>query len=327
MIDRRFMLGTLTAAPLLLSACTQSQARTGSTATAPATPAAPPPPAIRRPQLPPIHLNNPWTSSGKIRRGGGDLHYVALGNDHGQPPIILLHKLGGWLADWRDVAPLLGQNRRIIAFDLIGHGESQWCGPPPRVHSVVESAALIIGALNELKLGLVDIAGTSLGGCIGVALAALYPERIRRLALPSCVLGRATSEEAVAQKEKNQAHFWDADDMPLPVDPEFSKQMFGLTDYRRIALEQDHSRERAGHWIKPQERGVAFTDFLELLPRIQAPTRLFYGDQDHFFAQYKAPALERLSQGSAITIAGASGLHVQDQPRETAAALAEFLNG
>lgn len=315
MLDRRLMLGTLTAAPLLLSACASPSKPSALAASAP-----------KRLILPPLDLPNPWTSSGSLRRAGGVLHYATMGRDENLPPIILLHKLGGWMADWRDVASHLAETRRVIAFDLPGHGESQWSGPPPRVQSVFETAALVIGALQEFKLAPVDIAGTSLGGCIGVAMAALYPDRVRRLALPSCVLGRASSEEAVAKKEADQAHFWTEEGHPLPVDPEFSRKMFGLTDYQRIALEQDHSRDRAGQWIKPQERGVAFTDFLELLPRITAPTRLFYGDQDHFFAQYKDPALERLAHGSAVTIAGASGLHVQDQPRETATSLAEFLN-
>jgi pimeloyl-ACP methyl ester carboxylesterase len=314
-MNRRNLLQSLSAAiPLAL------------TTTACAAPSAAPAPASRPPILQPLDLPKPWTSSGRLRRAGGVLHYATMGRNEDLPPIILLHKLGGWMADWRDVASILAENRRIIAFDLPGHGESEWNGPPPRVQTVFETAALIVGALQEFKLGPVDIAGTSLGGCIGVAIAALYPDRIRRLALPSCVLGRASSEDAVAKKEADQAHFWTADGLPLPVDPEFSRQMFGLTNYQKIAFEQDHSRERAGLWIKPQERGVAFTDFLELLPRIEAPTRLFTGDQDHFFAQYQAPALQRLRRGSAHVIAGASGLHVQDQPQETAAALAEFFS-
>lgn len=171
---------------------------------------APPPPDI-------------WDSHGWVRRAGGRLHYATLGAPDDQPPVVLLHKLGGWVADWRGVAPALARDRMVIAIDLPGHGASTWDGAPPEVQSVHETAMLVRGALEELgrTMGFakVHLAGTSLGGCVAVALAALCPQMVERLALPSCVLGAARTWDEVMEKEAGQAGMFTPEAIPSPAPP------------------------------------------------------------------------------------------------------------
>src|SRR3546814_13066997 len=62
--------------------------------------------------------------------------------------------------------------------DLPGHGGSEWLGRPPHVQTVAESAAIILAALSDLGVDRFTVAGTSLGGVIGVTMAARYPERV-----------------------------------------------------------------------------------------------------------------------------------------------------
>lgn len=267
----------------------------------------------------------PWTGSGSIRRAGGALRYVTLGERTDRPPVVLLHKLGGWVADWRDVAPALAMGRQVIAFDLPGHGESRWLGDPPEIQTVLETATVVLGALQELGLPQVDLAGTSLGGCVAVAMAALAPGRVRRLALPSCVLGPASTPEQVAQKEKGQAGMFTASGDPLPVDAAIGKAIFGFHDAERIGAEQNASRRQAGRWIRPHERGVAYTDFVELMGRVSAPTLLLYGGRDTFFLKYRAGAEAALRDVRTVVLPDASGFPVQDDPRETGREMARFL--
>ncbi|GAB7555055.1 hypothetical protein NRB_45700 [Novosphingobium sp. 11B] len=267
----------------------------------------------------------PWTSAGAVRRAGGELHHVSLGEHGAAPPVVLLHKLGGWAADWREVAPELARGRRVIAFDLPGHGASRWQGSPPEVQTVLETATLVLGALQDMGLGQLDLAGTSLGGCVAVAMAALAPGRVRRLALPSCVLGPASTREQVAAKERGQATMFTPEGDPLPGDPALARDIFGLRDFVRIGAEQNASRAQAGRWIRPHERGVAYTDFVELMRRITAPTLLLYGARDTFFLKYRATAEANLRDGHSVVLPEASGFPVQDNPRETAEELVRFL--
>lgn len=272
-----------------------------------------------------IPPKGPWSGSGTVRRAGGDLHYVTLGAESKAPPLVLLHKLGGWVADWRDVAPKLAEGRRVIAFDLPGHGASAWLGPPPAVQTVSETATLLLGALQELNLSQVDLAGTSLGGCVAVAMAALAPARVRRLALPSCVLGPASSAAQVAAKEAGQAAMFNAAGDPLPLEADLAKDIFGLIDVERIGAEQNASRRKAGRWIRPHERGVAFTDYVALMRKVEAPTLLLYGARDNFFLKYRAAAEAALRDVRTVVMPGASGFPVQDNPQETAREIARFL--
>ncbi len=48
-------------------------------------------------------LRGPWTGRGDIATVGGKLHYATLGPEGGEP-LVLLPKLGGWIADWRFAA-------------------------------------------------------------------------------------------------------------------------------------------------------------------------------------------------------------------------------
>ncbi|WP_170066006.1 alpha/beta fold hydrolase [Novosphingobium guangzhouense] len=266
-----------------------------------------------------------WTGGGVVGRAGGRLRYVTLGDKGTAPPLVLLHKLGGWVADWRDVAPALAKGRQVIAFDLPGHGASHWLGTPPAVQTVVETAGLLLGALQEMGLAQVDLAGTSLGGCVAVAMAAIAPERVRRLALPSCVLGPASTQEQVAAKEAGQASMFTPDGDPLPVDAEVARGVFGLINAERIGAEQNASRKQAGRWIRPHERGVAYTDFVSLMRRVSAPTLLLYGERDGFFLKYQAGAEAAFRDVRSIVMSGVSGFPVQDNPVDTARAIDRFL--
>ncbi len=279
---------------------------------------APPPPDI-------------WSGHGTVARAGGVLHYAVLGAPTKAPPVVLLHKLGGWIADWRGVAPALAAERQVIAFDLPGHGQSTWLGDPPQVQGVLETAMLVQGALAQLQRQMgferVHLAGTSLGGCVAAALAALCPQMVARLALPSCVLGKASSWEAVMTKEAGQGALFTPQGDPKPSPAALSKAAFHLDHAETIAAEQNTSRKIAGRWIRPHERGVALTDFTALLPRIEAPTLLLYGARDSYFLKFRESALALLREGHAIVLPDASGFPVQDQPEATGTALATFLRG
>lgn len=69
------------------------------------------------------------------------------------PPLVLLPKLGGWIADWHKVAPLIAPGRKIIAIDPPGHGGSRMNGRAPEIMTVPESAAMILAVLDMLELG------------------------------------------------------------------------------------------------------------------------------------------------------------------------------
>ncbi|MHB8287510.1 MAG: alpha/beta fold hydrolase, partial [Caulobacteraceae bacterium] len=241
----------------------------------------------------------PWTGGGFVQRSGGKMHYVTLGEDKaGHPPVVLLHKLGGWVSDWRLVAPAMAQNRKVIAFDLPGHGDSHFDGPAPYIQTLAESATAVVGALNELEVDQFDLVGTSLGGCLSVPLAAFYPERVRRLAVVSSALGAAHSLATIrSTMDVTEKKIFDADGHPLPFETSLLTKTFGMVHPESMAAEGAASRARADHWLQPSERGVFAYDIVGTLKRIECPTLLLYGDRDPAYTKFRAAALAQLKHG------------------------------
>src|SRR5262249_3233296 len=83
---------------------------------------------------------------------------------------------------WKRIAPLLGQDRRVLMPDLPGHGLS---GRPDATYELRWYAQTMARWLDSVGLERVDVVGHSFGG--GVAQSMLWecPHRIRRMVLVS----------------------------------------------------------------------------------------------------------------------------------------------
>jgi len=275
--------------------------------------AAPPPPV--------------WTKTGTIRRAGGVMHYATRGEANGQPPLVLLHKLGGWMGDWRQVAPALAERRQVIAFDLPGHGGSKWPEPVPYIQTQGESAAAVIGALDELGIDIADIAGTSLGGCLGVVLAAAFPDRVRRLAVISSALReRRSLAEIRANIDAKQTNLYDRRGIPFPVRAEQLTGTFGIVHADELTIAGNLSRKAAGRWIQPSERGVGSYDYTSALRRVQAPTLLVYGQFDKAYLRFRTGAEAALRSSRTEIIPNSGAFVIEDNPAATAPVLKRFFD-
>jgi pimeloyl-ACP methyl ester carboxylesterase len=115
------------------------------------------------------------------------LHWVEFGPTAGTPlektPVVLLHGLNDSHLTWRQIAPELAHDRRVIALDLPGHGDSE---RPDTRYELAWYAQIVARWIDVLGLGprgQVDIVGHSLGGGIALTLLAVCRPRIRRLVL------------------------------------------------------------------------------------------------------------------------------------------------
>jgi pimeloyl-ACP methyl ester carboxylesterase len=110
-------------------------------------------------------------------------HRVVLRTAGDGPPMLLVHGLLDSSTTWRRLAPALALRHRVIAVDLLGHGESD--APPAVDYSLLGHAMLLRDVLNHLEIERVDLVGHSLGGGIAMALAYLFPDRVDRIVLIS----------------------------------------------------------------------------------------------------------------------------------------------
>jgi pimeloyl-ACP methyl ester carboxylesterase len=293
LLDRRAILGAMAALPVAAQATSR--------------------PSVTEPA-------GPWTKQGDIAVGGGRLHYAEMGDGE---PLIVLHKLAGWLADWRHVAPALARQSRVIAFDLPGHGDSVMYGPPPYIQSVAQSAAMLLAALDDMGIERCNIAGNSLGGLIGVVIAACWPQRVHRLAIVSASLIPPMSRAQITQQDADRQRMAEAAAASGQKFENPQVKTFATMD-PAVTREHDLSGIRAGVWGRPSERGVGRVGVTDYLPRVQAPTLLVNADRGNY-AKYADVGMKLLPHARRVTIPNAGSFVHQEKPAETALAINQFL--
>lgn len=108
------------------------------------------------------------------------LHWTEMGAPSDLPPVVLLHGLNNSGRSWSQVGPLLATDRRVLMFDLPGHGQS---ARPDVGYQLDWYAHIVARWIELLELHKVDVVGHSFGGGIAQMLLLEIPDRIRRLVL------------------------------------------------------------------------------------------------------------------------------------------------
>ena len=114
---------------------------------------------------------------------------------HGKgPAIVLLH---GFLENstmWKDLIPELSKRNKVIAIDLLGHGNSDCLG---YIHTMELFAETVATVLKQLKIRKCSLVGHSLGGYIALAFAEKNPEKVTRL----CLMNSTSNEDSEERKD------------------------------------------------------------------------------------------------------------------------------
>ncbi|MEU7867736.1 alpha/beta fold hydrolase [Dactylosporangium sp. NPDC049140] len=188
----------------------------------------------------------------------------------GEPRLLLLHGLGATGAVWSGWAPLLARHwpGRWLAPDLPGHG-----GAADLPEYTFDALAAAVGPLVD---GRTVVLGHSLGGAVGLALAARFPVRAvvglgikvawgdEELDRARALAGRPvawydTREEALARHLRVAGLAGLADDTP------------------------DGIRQEDGRWrlaLDPRAFGVGAPDMPALVAGAGAPVVLARGERD-----------------------------------------------
>lgn len=106
------------------------------------------------------------------------LHVCEWGDPRGEP-LVCLHGVTGYAGVYQRLAEERWRERRVLAFDLRGHGRSGW-EPPWTFATHVEDLAETAAALG---LSTADWVGHSFGGRLVLELASAHPQLVRRAAL------------------------------------------------------------------------------------------------------------------------------------------------
>jgi sigma-B regulation protein RsbQ len=111
-------------------------------------------------------------------------HNITVTGPAGGQPMLFAHGFGCDQNMWRFVAPRFADRFRVVVFDYVGAGESDWAAyDPERYASLDGYAADVLAICDELGLRDVVFVGHSVSAMIGVLAAKLRPELFAKLVL------------------------------------------------------------------------------------------------------------------------------------------------
>lgn len=111
-----------------------------------------------------------------------DLHgeRVAYLDEGSGEVVLLLHGIAGSSETWRALIRPLSRRYRVVAPDLLGHGNST---KPRSDYSLGALSVLVRDILDQLGIPRATIVGHSLGGGIAMQFVYQHPEYVQRLVL------------------------------------------------------------------------------------------------------------------------------------------------
>ncbi len=118
------------------------------------------------------------------------IHY-ALEGAAGRTLLVLSNSLGTDFSMWDPQIPELTKAFRVLRYDTRGHGKSS---VTPGTYSIEQLAKDVLDLANALKFDRFHFCGLSMGGMIGMWLAANAPERLNKLVLSSTAAKIGTLE-------------------------------------------------------------------------------------------------------------------------------------
>lgn len=96
-------------------------------------------------------------------------------------PVVCIHGLGGTKASFLTTIAALSEDRRVIAMDLPGFGDSE--KPLGAAYDAPYFAEAVTGLLDALGIEKAHLVGNSMGGRVAIEVGLLHPERVRSLVL------------------------------------------------------------------------------------------------------------------------------------------------
>ena len=267
---------------------------------------------------------------------GREIHYTEWGAGNAAT-VIAWHGLARTGRDMDEIAAHLSSRYRVICPDTIGRGLSQWSPLPEKEYCLDFYARLGVSLLDQLGIREAHWLGTSMGGAIGIRLAAgALKGRIRRLVVND--IGPKLGEAAVERIRSyagNPAQFDRIGELEQYFRTVY-KPYGWLSDEQWRRLTESSARRTAEGKVTPHydpKMVMQFThhpgdyDLWEAWDAIDVPTLCLRGETSDLLPPEVAEAMRsRGPRAVVVTIPGcghAPALNVPDQ----IALVERFLNG
>ncbi|WP_133557918.1 alpha/beta fold hydrolase [Algoriphagus boseongensis] len=240
-----------------------------------------------------------------IEVNGVKLFYEDKGQ--GEETLVFSHGLLWSHKMFADQVEVLSKNYRVIAYDHRGQGQSEVKGPFDMDTVAADAAALI----EKLELGKVHFAGLSMGGFVGMRLAARRPDLVKSLILLETSANAEPVENLPKYKTLNGIVKWLG--VILPVANKVMPIMFAqswLTDSANSSKIKLWKKELMGNKkpITGPVEGVIYRKGVEdELANITCPTMILVGDEDVATKPEKAKFIQMGISNSVLHVIPGAG--------------------
>lgn len=134
-------------------------------------------------------MNDTVTVAGRsLRRSRNGTAWVEAGEGE---PLVLVHGVGMNRAVWTPQIECLARDYRVIAYDMLGHGESPL---PPEGTRLEDLGRQLAALLDELEIECTHLVGHSMGALVALDFALRRPDRVRDLVVLNAVYQRSTEQ-------------------------------------------------------------------------------------------------------------------------------------
>jgi pimeloyl-ACP methyl ester carboxylesterase len=238
--------------------------------------------------------------------------------------LVLLHGAFGDSRVWRSQLDGLSDEFTVVAWDAPGCGRSS---DPPDTFRASDYAHCLRAFIEMLDLGHPHLLGLSWGAVVALDFFRWHPNIPRTLVLASAYAGWAGSLPAEVVEERRQQA---ARAMSLPSTQMARESIPGLlTEAASPELREELVAIMSEyHPVGMRVAASAFetVDLRDVLPSIDVPTLLLYGDADQRSPLYVAQDLQAQINGSTLAvIPGAGHLSNVDAPDRFNAEVRRFL--
>lgn len=237
-------------------------------------------------------------------------------------PLVLLHGFTGSAKTWQPHLKAFARRGRVMAVDLLGHGQSDAPADPAR-YSMAWAVNDLIALLDGEGFESVDLLGYSMGGRLALHLALSAPGRIRALIVESASPGIADPAERAARRARDDhlAAFIEREGVEAFVtrweaQPLFESQR-RLPDQVRAGLRDQRLHNRP-HGLANSLRGMgagAQEPLWGRLPQLKTPTLLVAGELDPKYCRIAEAMGSRMPQARVAIVPGAGHAVHLEQPR------------
>ena len=254
-------------------------------------------------------------------RDGVEIACEARGYTKASPPLVLVHSLAMDHTFWDAVAAPLTGTTTVLTYDCRGHGLS---GKPEGSYLVEQFADDVADLVDHFNWRQVVVAGASMGGCVALATATAYPDRVAGLGLFDTTAGYNAPDK---WEERAAA----AETRGLEAMVEFQTTRW-FSDAFRVSR-KDVVDAAVAVFLANEARCYAqacrmlgMFEVTHALPRLKMPARIVVGEQDYATPVAMSETLHRgIARSSLTVIPAARHLTPLECPNRIAAELQALL--